>query len=42
MAVNRDEIFQQVQEVLIDALGVDDDGRHILFAVLMDLVRNSC
>ncbi|MHC4212983.1 MAG: acyl carrier protein [Planctomycetota bacterium] len=25
MAISRDEIFQQVQEVLIDALGVDDD-----------------
>ena len=25
MAMNRDEIFQEVQEVLIDALGVDDD-----------------
>jgi acyl carrier protein len=25
MAMNRDEIIQQVQEVLIDALGVDDD-----------------
>ena len=25
MAKNRDEIFQEVQEVLIDALGVDDD-----------------
>ena len=25
MAMTRDEIFQQVQEVLIDALGVDDD-----------------
>ena len=25
MAVNRDEIFQEVQEVLVDALGVDND-----------------
>lgn len=25
MAVTRDEIFQKVQEVMIDALGVDDD-----------------
>ncbi|MCP4262073.1 MAG: acyl carrier protein [Planctomycetes bacterium] len=25
MAMNRDEIIQQVQEVLVDALGVDDD-----------------
>ncbi|MHC4585898.1 MAG: acyl carrier protein [Planctomycetota bacterium] len=25
MAMNRDEIIQQVQDVLIDALGVDDD-----------------
>jgi len=25
MAMSRDEIFQEVQEVLIDALGVDDD-----------------
>jgi acyl carrier protein len=25
MAMNRDEITQQVQEVLVDALGVDDD-----------------
>ena len=25
MAMDRDEIFQKVQEVLVDALGVDDD-----------------
>ena len=25
MAMSRDEIFEQVQEVLVDALGVDDD-----------------
>jgi acyl carrier protein len=25
MATSRDEIFQEVQEVLVDALGVDDD-----------------
>jgi acyl carrier protein len=25
MAISRDEIFTQVQEVLVDALGVDDD-----------------
>ncbi len=25
MAMSRDEVFQKVQEVLIDALGVDDD-----------------
>ena len=25
MAVSRDEIFQKVQEVMVDALGVDDD-----------------
>jgi len=25
MAMSRDEIFQQVQDVLVDALGVDDD-----------------
>ena len=25
MTVNRDEIFQEVQEVLVDALGVDND-----------------
>ncbi|MFC1780868.1 acyl carrier protein [Planctomycetota bacterium] len=25
MAMSRDDIFEQVQEVLIDALGVDDD-----------------
>jgi acyl carrier protein len=25
MAMNRDEIFEQVQEVLVDALGLDDD-----------------
>lgn len=25
MAMNRDEIFGEVQEVLVDALGVDDD-----------------
>ena len=25
MAMSRDEIFQEVQEVMVDALGVDDD-----------------
>jgi acyl carrier protein len=25
MAVSRDEVFEKVQEVLVDALGVDDD-----------------
>lgn len=25
MAMNRDEIFQEIQEVLVDALGVDND-----------------
>ena len=25
MAMSRDEIFQEVQEILVDALGVDDD-----------------
>jgi len=25
MAMSRDEVFQEVQEVLVDALGVDDD-----------------
>jgi acyl carrier protein len=25
MAMSRDEVFQKVQEVLVDALGVDDD-----------------
>jgi len=25
MAMSRDEIFQEIQEVLVDALGVDDD-----------------
>ena len=25
MAMSREEIFQQVQEILVDALGVDDD-----------------
>jgi acyl carrier protein len=25
MGMNRDEVFQKVQEVLVDALGVDDD-----------------
>jgi acyl carrier protein len=25
MAISRDEVFQKVQEVLVDALGVDDD-----------------
>lgn len=25
MAISRDEIFEQVQEVLVDALGLDDD-----------------
>jgi acyl carrier protein len=25
MAISRDEIFQKVQQVLVDALGVDDD-----------------
>jgi acyl carrier protein len=25
MAISRDEIFQKVQEIMVDALGVDDD-----------------
>jgi len=25
MAISRDEIFQQVQDIMVDALGVDDD-----------------
>jgi len=41
MAVNRDEIFEQVQEVLIDALGVDDDEVTLEATLMGDLGAES-
>ncbi len=41
MAVSRDEIFQKVQEVMIDALGVDDDEVTIEATLMGDLGAES-
>jgi len=41
MAVSRDEILQQVQEVLIEALGVDDDEITIEATLMGDLGAES-
>ena len=41
MAMSRDEIFEQVQEVLIDALGVDDDEVTIEATLMGDLGAES-
>ena len=38
MAMSRDEIFEKVQEVLVDALAVDDD--EVIAAVLHELRGN--
>jgi len=41
MAMSRDEIIQQVQEVLVDALGVDDDEVMIESTLMGDLGAES-
>ncbi len=41
MAMSRDEIMQQVQEVLVDALGVDDDEVTANAALMGDLGAES-
>ena len=41
MAISRDEIIEQVQEVMIDALGVDDDEVTIEATLMGDLGAES-
>jgi len=41
MAMSRDEILQQVQEVLVDALGVDDDEVTVEATLMGDLGAES-
>jgi len=41
MAMSRDEIIQQVQEVLVDALGIDDDEATIEATLMGDLGAES-
>ena len=41
MAMSRDEIFQEIQEVLIDALGVDDDEVKVEATLMGDLGAES-
>lgn len=41
MAVSRDEIFKEVQEVLVDALGVDEDEVTAEAALIKDLGAES-
>jgi acyl carrier protein len=41
MALSRDEIFEQVQEVMIDALGVDDDEVTLEATLMGDLGAES-
>ena len=41
MAMSRDEIEQQVQEVLVDALGVDDDEVTVNATLMADLGAES-
>ena len=41
MAISRDEVFQKVQEVLIEALGVDDDEVTIDATLIGDLGAES-
>jgi len=41
MAMSRDEIFQEVQEVLVDALGVDDDEVALGATLMGDLGAES-
>lgn len=41
MAITRDEIFEQVKEVLVDALGVDDDEVNPKATLMGDLGAES-
>jgi len=41
MAVTRDEVFEKVQEVLVDALGVDDDEIETSSTLMGDLGAES-
>ena len=41
MAMNRDEILQEVQEVLVDALSVDDEEVTTEATLMVDLVAES-
>ncbi len=41
MAMSRDEIFEEVQEVLVDALGVDDDEVTAVAILMGDLGAES-
>ena len=41
MAMSRDEILQQVQEILVDALGVDDDEVTLEATLMGDLGAES-
>ncbi len=41
MAISRDEIFDKVQEVMVDALGVDDDEVTIEATLMGDLGAES-
>ena len=41
MAISRDEIFEKVQEVMIDALGVDDDEITLEATLMGDLGAES-
>lgn len=41
MAISRDDIFKEVQEVMIDALGVDDDEVTIEATLMGDLGAES-
>jgi acyl carrier protein len=41
MAMSRDEVFQEVQEVLIEALGVDDDEVTLEATLMGDLGAES-
>ncbi len=41
MAMSREEIFQEVQDVLVDALGVDDDEVHAQATLMGDLGSES-
>ena len=41
MAMSREEIFQEIQDVLVDALGVDDDEVHAQATLMGDLGSES-
>ncbi|KPK39189.1 MAG: acyl carrier protein [Phycisphaerae bacterium SG8_4] len=41
MAISRDEIFEKVQEVMVDALGVDDDEVTLEATLMGDLGAES-